>query len=141
MLTLVGIELYKIFKKWRTYIGFIVIAVLVPVIQFAMLAEGERALDFMTRYLQQSFVFVGNLLNGYLISYIILNSLVIHIPFLIALVAGDLLAVPGDPGLLVHHCLTRAGQPVDEGALSYVRVSDDRDFHWSQRRDRRAGGR
>jgi ABC-2 type transport system permease protein len=46
----------------------------------------------MTRNLQQSFVFVGNLLNGYLISYIILNSLVIHIPFLIALVAGDLLA-------------------------------------------------
>jgi ABC-2 type transport system permease protein len=92
MFTLVGIELYKIFKKWRTYIGFIAIAVLVPVIQLAMLAEGERSLDFMTRNLQQSFVFVGNLLNGYLISYIILNSLVIHIPFLIALVAGDLLA-------------------------------------------------
>ena len=92
MLTLVNIELYKIFKKWRTYIGFIAIAVLVPVIQLAMLAEGERSLDFMTRNLQQSFVFVGNLLNGYLISYIILNSLVVHIPFLIALVTGDLLA-------------------------------------------------
>ena len=92
MLTLIRIELYKIFKKWRTYIGFIAIAVLVPVIQLAMLAEGERSLDFMTRNLQQSFVFVGNLLNGYLISYIILSSLVIHIPFLIALVAGDLLA-------------------------------------------------
>jgi len=92
MLTLVNIEIYKIFRKWRTYIGFIAIAVLVPVIQLAMLAEGERSLDFMTRNLQQSFVFVGNLLNGYLISYIILNSLVIHIPFLIALVAGDLLA-------------------------------------------------
>ena len=92
MLTLVRIELYKIFKKWRTYIGFIAIAVLVPVIQLAMLAEGGRSLDFMTHNLQQSFVFVGNLLNGYLISYIILNSLVIHIPFLIVLVAGDLLA-------------------------------------------------
>jgi ABC-2 type transport system permease protein len=92
MLTIIGIELYKIFKKWRTYIGFIAIAVLVPVIQLAMLAEGDRSLDFMTRNLQQSFVFVGNLLNGYLISYIILNSLVVHIPFLIALVAGDLLA-------------------------------------------------
>jgi ABC-2 type transport system permease protein len=92
MLTIIRIELYKIFKKWRTYIGFIAIAVLVPIIQLAMLAEGERSLDFMTRNLQQSFVFVGNLLNGYLISYIILNSLVVHIPFLIALVAGDLLA-------------------------------------------------
>ncbi len=92
MVTLVRIELYKIFKKWRTYIGFIAIAVLVPIIQVAMLLEGARSLDFMTRNLQQSFVFVGNLLNGYLISYIILNALTIHIPFLIALVAGDLLA-------------------------------------------------
>ncbi len=92
MITLVRIELYKIFKKWRTYIGFIAIAVLVPVIEVAMLLEGARSLNFMTRNLQQSFVFVGNLLNGYLVSYIILNALTIHIPFLIALVAGDLLA-------------------------------------------------
>jgi ABC-2 type transport system permease protein len=92
MLTLIMIELYKIFKKWRSYIGFLVIAVIVPVINFAMLAEGQRSLDFMTRNLQQSFVFVGNLLNGYLISYFILTSLAVHIPFLITLVAGDLLA-------------------------------------------------
>ncbi len=92
MATLVRIELYKIFKKWRTYIGFIAIAVLVPIIEVAMLIEGARSLDFMTRNLQQSFVFVGNLLNGYLVSYLILNALTIHIPFLIALVAGDLLA-------------------------------------------------
>ncbi len=92
MLTLIRIELYKIFKKWRTYIGFLAIAVLVPVIQIAMMIEGERSLNFMTRNLQQSFIFVGNLLNGYLISYIVLGMLVIHIPFLITLVAGDLLA-------------------------------------------------
>lgn len=92
MSTLIRIELFKIFRKWRSYIGFLVIAVIVPVINFAMLAEGEKSLDFMTRNLQQSFVFVGNLLNGYLISYFILTSLAVHIPFLIALVAGDLLA-------------------------------------------------
>jgi ABC-2 type transport system permease protein len=110
MYTLVSIELYKIFKKWRTYIGFIAIAVLVPVIQLAMLAEGERSLDFMTRNLQQSFVFVGNLLNGYLISYIILTSLIIHIPFLIALVAGDLLAGEATAGtyrLLISRPVSR----------------------------------
>lgn len=92
MTKLIRIELYKIFKKWRTYIGFLAIAVLVPVIQIAMLIEGEKSLNFMTRNLQQSFIFVGNLLNGYLITYLILGSLYIHIPFLIALVAGDLLA-------------------------------------------------
>lgn len=92
MIKIVNIELYKIFKKWRTYIGFMAIAVLIPIIQIAMLVEGEKSLDFMTRNLQQSFIFVGNLLNGYLISYIILNALTIHIPFLVALVTGDLLA-------------------------------------------------
>jgi len=46
----------------------------------------------MTRNIQESFVFVGKLLNTYLISYIILTSLAVHIPFLITLVAGDLLA-------------------------------------------------
>lgn len=92
ILTLIKIELLKVFKKWRTYIGFLAIAILVPIIQIAMLIEGEKGINFMTRNLQQSFIFVGNLLNGYLISYTILNALVVHIPFLITLVAGDLLA-------------------------------------------------
>ncbi len=92
MITLINIELYKIFKKWRTYIGFIAIGILIPVIEIAMMAEGQRSINFMTRGLQQSFFMVGNLLNGYFVSYLILNSLAIHIPFLIALVAGDLLA-------------------------------------------------
>jgi ABC-2 type transport system permease protein len=92
MITLVSIELYKIFKKWRTYIGFIAIGILVPIIHIAMVFEGKNTIDFMTRNIQQSFVFVGNLLNTYLISYIVLTSLTVHIPFLITLVAGDLLA-------------------------------------------------
>ncbi|BDQ04407.1 ABC transporter permease subunit [Ignavibacterium sp.] len=92
MFTLVSIELYKIFRKWRTYIGFAAIGVLVPIIHIAMVYEGKNTIDFMTRNIQQSFVFVGNLLNTYLISYIVLTSLTVHIPFLITLVAGDLLA-------------------------------------------------
>ena len=92
MTGLIKIELYKIFKKWRTYIGFIAIGLLVAIIQTAMYFEGQKSLDFMTRNLQDSFLFVGNLLNGFFISYLILNMLAVHIPFLITLVAGDLLA-------------------------------------------------
>ena len=92
MLQLVQIELYKIFKKWRTYIGFIAIGVLGVIIQIAMFYEGQKSLDFMKQNLRDSFVFVGNLLNGFLVSYLILNMLTVHIPFLIVLVAGDLLA-------------------------------------------------
>jgi len=110
MLTVINIELYKIFRKWRTYIGFMAIGALVPIIQIAMMFEGERSLDFMTRNLQQSFIFVGNLLNGYLVSYIILNMLVIHIPFLVTLVAGDLLAGEATAGtyrLLITRPISR----------------------------------
>lgn len=92
MLALIQIELYKIFKKWRTYIGFFAIGVLVPVIQIAMYYSGSHSLDRMTRELQLSFVFYGNLLNGFFVSYFIMMSLVVHIPFLITLVSGDLLA-------------------------------------------------
>lgn len=110
MITLVRIELYKIFRKWRTYIGFIAIGVLVPVILIAMHFEGHRTLDFMTRNLRQSFVFVGNLLNMYLIAYFILGSLTVHIPFLITLVAGDLLAGEATAGtyrILITRPVTR----------------------------------
>ena len=92
MKQLVQIELYKIFKKWRTYIGFIAIAALVSIVEIAMYFEGQRSLDFMTQNLRQSFVFIGNLLNGFFISYLIFNMLAVHIPFLITLVSGDLLA-------------------------------------------------
>jgi len=86
------------------------IGALVPIIQIAMMFEGERSLDFMTRNLQQSFIFVVNLLNGYLLSYIILNMLVIHIPFLVTLVAGDLLAGEATAGtyrLLITRPISR----------------------------------
>jgi ABC-2 type transport system permease protein len=44
------------------------------------------------RNVKENFVFVGNLMNGYLIGHFILQALYIHIPFLIVLVGGDLLA-------------------------------------------------
>jgi ABC-2 type transport system permease protein len=92
MLVLVQIELYKIFKKWRSYIGLIAITVLVTIIQVAISYEGSRTLNFATRSLQQQFLFVGNFLNGYLVSQVILNAIFLHIPFLVTLVAGDLFA-------------------------------------------------
>jgi len=110
MLTLFKIEFLKVFKKWRTYIGFIAVGVLVPLVHLAMYLEGQNSLDFITRDLQNSFLLVGNLLNGYWISYIILNVIAVHIPFLITLVAGDLLAGEATAGtyrLLITRPISR----------------------------------
>jgi ABC-2 type transport system permease protein len=85
-------EILKTYLKWRTYIGFIAIGVLVPVVQIGLKMEGKNIVRALTRNLEQDFFFVGNLLNGYFIANLIMNSLWVHIPFLISLVAGDQLA-------------------------------------------------
>jgi ABC-2 type transport system permease protein len=92
------IELYKIFARPRTYISFGAIIVLVLGIQGAIYADGQKLLDFTTQNLQENFDFSGNLLNGYFTSYIILNTLWVHIPLLVALVVGDLIAGEANMG-------------------------------------------
>jgi ABC-2 type transport system permease protein len=85
-------EIYKTYRKWRTYIGFLAIGILVPLINIAMKAEGTIFMQQMMAGVQKDFFLVGNLLNGWFVTYLIMNSLWIHIPFLISLVAGDIFA-------------------------------------------------
>jgi ABC-2 type transport system permease protein len=99
MMKLVYIELLKIFKKWRTYIGFIAIGILIPLAQWALYAEGMRGYQNMvTRQLGDSFITGGNVLNGFLLAYIVLQGLYIHFPFLIVLVGGDLFSSESTAG-------------------------------------------
>ncbi len=92
MTTLINIELFKIFRKWRTYISFAAVTLLVFLIQLAISLGGRNAASGLTNQLSDSFIMVGNLLNGYFVSYLILNSTIVNVPFLITLVAGDMLA-------------------------------------------------
>lgn len=92
MFTLISVELYKIFKKWRTYIGFFAIAALTFIIQIAFLVDSEFYLHQFSRTIQNNFFFTGNILNGNLVAYMILQAMYIHIPFLVVLVGGDILA-------------------------------------------------
>lgn len=92
MTSLLSIELAKTYRKLRTYIGFGVIAVVIPLIYLGMSYGGENMVNSMTRNLQRDFVFVGNLFNGWFVANMVMNSLWVHIPFLIALVAGDMFA-------------------------------------------------
>ena len=86
------VELSKVFSKWRTFIGFIAIGLLIPIVVVAMSIEGMKYFDFATQTLQSLFTFTGNLMNGYTVSYIILGSLYVHVPLLVTLVSGDILA-------------------------------------------------
>jgi len=92
MLSLIKIELYKIFKQKRSYIGFAALVVIILLSQFAMLWEGQEMHEFITRNLSEAFFMQGNLVNGYLVSYLVLNFLWVHVPLLIALVTADLIS-------------------------------------------------
>lgn len=85
-------EILKTYSKWRTYIGFLAILVLIPIVQIGLKLEGGSMLRRMTRDLAQDFLLVGNLFNMYFVTLFIMNSLWVHVPFLITLVAGDQLA-------------------------------------------------
>lgn len=92
MTKLLYYELLKTFLKKRTYLGFLIVAVMVTLVEVGMTLEGGRIVQGATRRLQDDFFFVGNLFNAWFVSYQIMNSLWVHIPLLISFVAGDLLA-------------------------------------------------
>ena len=100
MWQLTAIELFKIFKKPRTYIAFAAIAAIVLLVQLALYKDGETYLDFMMLSIKGSFIIEGNKINGYLVFYIILQTLLMHVPLLISLVAGDMIAGEANMGTL-----------------------------------------
>jgi ABC-2 type transport system permease protein len=65
---------------------------LVGVILFALKADGMSFISFVTASFEQTLSFEGNILNGNLVAFIVLQMLVIHIPLLVALVTGDLVS-------------------------------------------------
>ncbi len=101
MWQLLQIELLKIFRKPRTYISFGAIAIMVIIIQIALKSDGKSYIEFIVGGLKDSLdIPYTNILNGYFVCFIILNLLLIHIPLLVALVAGDTVAGEANMGTL-----------------------------------------
>jgi len=100
MWNLVSLELFKVFRKPRTFIAFAAIAVIVGLIQLGFYVDGEAYIKFGMQALSDSFDIEGKVLNGYLLAYIILQTLLIHVPLLIALVAGDMISGEANMGTL-----------------------------------------
>jgi ABC-2 type transport system permease protein len=82
----------KTFLKKRTYIGFLVVLVIIPLAEVAFKLEGGRFLRMATRSISQDFIMLGNIFNGWFVSHQLMNTLWFHIPLLISFVAGDQLA-------------------------------------------------
>lgn len=121
MIALLKIEIFKIFKRPRTYIAFSVIGLIIILIQIALKFGGEEYVGLMLSGMGDSFEQVPSkdILNGYLVCFIILNLLLIHIPILVALVAGD--AVAGEANMGTLRLL--ASKPVSRIKLLIVKFA------------------
>lgn len=105
-------ELFKIFRRPRTYISFGIIAAVTLIIEIALFADGKTFIDFVLAGITEQFDVQGNIINGYLVTYIILQSLIVNIPLLVALVAADSIAGEANLGtlrLLLSKPISRTG--------------------------------
>jgi ABC-2 type transport system permease protein len=98
MWNLLQIELFKIFKKPRTYLAFAIIAAFIFLIQLGLLVNGKDWMMFMLGSLDETMnMEYDKLVNGYAVCFFVLNLLLVHVPILVALVAGDV--VSGEAGM------------------------------------------
>jgi len=102
MFKLIQLEWTKTFNKLRTYIGFMAILALLPLMFIGIkLDQGRFLMDNPAfKILEQNFFLVGNLINGFFVSHLAMYFLMVHIPILIALVAGDQVAGEATAGTL-----------------------------------------
>ncbi|MEJ7588695.1 MAG: ABC transporter permease subunit [Ferruginibacter sp.] len=101
MLNLLRIELFKISRRPRTYIAFAAITAIVLIFQFAFKADGESYMNLMLQSVKDTFEFERiKAINGYFMCYIILNTLLIQVPILVALIAADSISGEANMGTL-----------------------------------------
>jgi len=85
-------ELIKTVKRPRSFIGFGVVIFICFVLQAALYNDGKEMLSLITNQIENSISINGTVLNGNLICYILLQTLIIQMPLLVALVTGDLIS-------------------------------------------------
>jgi ABC-2 type transport system permease protein len=119
MLELIKIETFKIAAKPRSYIGFAAVTAIVVLIQLALYADGQSYLDFLIQSLNQTFEIEGIGFNGNMVGFIILQTLIIQMPLLVALVSGD--AISGEmQGGTIRGLLTK---PVSRSRILWAKFA------------------
>lgn len=108
------IELFKIFKRPRTFIAFGAIALIVLLVQLALKVNGKDFIQLYTDSQSDTFeIPYASMNNGYFVCVAVLHMILIHVPLLVALIAGDMLS--GEAGMGTLRLL--AGRPVGRTEL------------------------
>jgi ABC-2 type transport system permease protein len=101
MWKLFQIEVFKIFRKPRTYLAFGIITGFIFLIQLGLMVNGKEFFSFLLGSVNDMMdVNYKSLINGYAVCFAILNLLLVHVPILVALVAGDIVSGEASMGTL-----------------------------------------
>jgi len=103
-------ELIKTIRRPRSFIGFIVIAFICLMLQGAFYQDGKEIMSAVTGQFDNLFNIQGNILNGNLICFIVLQTLIVQMPLLVAFVTGDLISGETASGSIRFLLTTPAGR-------------------------------
>ena len=92
MINLFYNELIKAIYKRRTYISFILITLLIPIIVYAIDYGAISLQNKIYGQMQDSFIFIGSIVNGYLATYLIIAILITHMPFLSTIIPSEIIS-------------------------------------------------
>ena len=119
-LAILRIELFKIFKRPRTFIAFGAIALIILLVQFALKVNGKDFIQLFTDSQADTFeIPYQNIMNGYFVCVAVLHMILLHVPLLVALIAGDMISGEANLGTL----RLIAGKPVTRTQLLLAKFS------------------
>ena len=93
-------EFFKLKRQSSTYYALVAFLVIEGFVMVTAYYQGKYILDTLLSTLQESFIFEGELLNGNLIIYIILNSLWFHVPLILMIVVSGMLSAEFKDGTI-----------------------------------------
>ena len=91
MMRLLYIETYKLCRQSRTYYAILALFFIEAVVLLSAYYQGTGIIDIVLANLKDTFYLEGNLLNGSLIIYFILNSFWFHVPLLCMIIVSGML--------------------------------------------------
>lgn len=93
-------EWFKLFRQSRTWYALGALLLLQVVLLLNAWYQGASVLDMLLENLKQSFHFQGELLNGHLLVYIVLNTMWFHLPLILMIVVSGMLTTEAETGTL-----------------------------------------
>jgi len=91
MIALIKMEGFRLLRQSRTYYALAGVLLIEAVVLLSAYYQGNEIIDILLSQLRESFYFEGTLVNGNLITYLILNSMWFHLPLILMIVVSGLL--------------------------------------------------